>query len=47
MVDKLVEFWDDHKSTLIPFLTDFAIAALEALVAARSDISSINLPGPN
>lgn len=44
--EELVRFWDDHKVTLIPVLSQLAIAALEALVAALPDILSVNGPGP-
>lgn len=46
IVDKLVQFWDDHKATLIPFLSQAAIAALQALVAAQADIAVVNQEGP-
>lgn len=45
-VDDLVQFWNRHKATLLPFLTQFAIAALNALVSAQTDIDVINPPGP-
>lgn len=45
-VDDLVEFWGKHKSTLLPFLTNLAIAALNALVAAQTDIDAVNPIGP-
>jgi hypothetical protein len=45
-VDELIEFWGRHKATLLPFLTNLAIAALDALVAAQADIDVINPPGP-
>lgn len=46
LVDKLLAFWGRHQDTLIPFLTQAAIAALNALLAARSGIDAINPPGP-
>lgn len=46
LVNKLCEFWEKHKDTLIPALTQVAIAALEALVAQRANINTINQPGP-
>jgi hypothetical protein len=46
LVDRLVAFWGRHQATLIPFLTQAAIAALNALVAAQSGIDAINPPGP-
>lgn len=44
--EELARFWDDHKATLIPVLSQLAIAALEALVAALPDILTVNGPGP-
>lgn len=46
LVDKLVAFWGRHQSTLIPFLTQGAIAALNALVAAQAGIDAVDPPGP-
>jgi len=46
LVDKVCAFWGRHKASLIPFLSQLAIAALEALVAAKSDIDTVNPPGP-
>lgn len=46
LVDALVGFWGRHKATLIPFMTNLAIAALEALVAAKADIDLVNPIGP-
>lgn len=46
LVNKLADFWGRHKQTLIPFMTNLAIAALEAIVAARADIDLVNPPGP-
>jgi hypothetical protein len=46
LVDRLADFWGRHKQTLIPFMTNLAIAALEAIVAARHDIDLVNPPGP-
>lgn len=45
-VDELVKFWGRHKATLLPFLTTLAIAALNALVAAQTEIDQVNPPGP-
>lgn len=45
IVDRLVKFWGRHKATLIPVLTQTAIAALEAIVAAKPDIDAVNPPG--
>lgn len=46
LVNKLCEFWEKHKDTLIPFLSQLAIAALEAIVTQRSQIATVNDPGP-
>ena len=46
LVDRLVKFWGDHQATLIPFLSQLAIAALQSLVAAQADIDVIDPPGP-
>jgi hypothetical protein len=46
LVDKLCEFWTTHQATLIPYLTQLAVAALNALVAARTDIDYVDPPGP-
>jgi hypothetical protein len=46
LVDVLCDFWVKHQATLIPFLTHLAVAALNSLVAARTDIDAVNLPGP-
>lgn len=45
-VERLVQFWNDHRDTLAPVLSQLAIAALEALVAALPDILAVNGPGP-
>lgn len=44
--DDLVRFWNDHRDTLTPILSQLAIAALEALIAALPDILAVNGPGP-
>lgn len=46
LVGKLVDFWGAHSATLIPYLTQAAIAALNALLAARADIDRVNPRGP-
>lgn len=46
LVNRLVKFWGDHKSTLIPVLSQLAIAALEALVAQQANIDLVDPPGP-
>jgi hypothetical protein len=46
LVDKLVEFWGRHQATLIPYLSQLAIAALQSLVAAQADIDIVDPPGP-
>lgn len=47
LVDKLVKFWGKHKATLIPYLTQLAIAAIEALVANQGAFDNVNPPGPD
>lgn len=44
--DKLTQFWSDHRDTLAPFLTQAAIAALEALIAILPELLNLNKPGP-
>lgn len=46
LATKLCEFWLAHKATLLPYLTNLAIAALDALVAHLAEIATVNLPGP-
>lgn len=46
LVDKLCVFWGKHRDTLVPFLTQLAIAAIEALVANRTAFDNVNPPGP-
>lgn len=46
LVKKLLDFWDRHQDTLVPVLSQIAIAALQALAAARPSFESINTPGP-
>lgn len=46
LVNKVCEFWEKHRDTLIPFLSSLTIAAFEALIAARPDINTVNTPGP-
>jgi hypothetical protein len=46
LVDRVCAFWEQHKDTLIPWLSQFAIAALEALLSARTNIDSVNGRGP-
>jgi hypothetical protein len=38
--------WARHRKTLIPFMTQLAIAALDALLSAQVDINNVNPPGP-
>lgn len=47
LVNKVVKFWEKHKATIVPFLTNLAIAALEALAAQATAIGTIDPPGPN
>jgi hypothetical protein len=46
LVNRLCEFWGKHKATLIPVLSQLAIAALDAVVSAQADIQEVNPPGP-
>lgn len=43
---KLTQFWEDHRATLAPFLTQAAIAALEALIAVLPELLNVNKGGP-
>lgn len=47
LANRLVKFWGQHASTLTPFLTQLAIAALNALTAAIGDIKAVDPPGPD
>lgn len=47
LAKKAGEFWTRHKATLIPVLTNLAIAALDALVANMASIEAVNNPGPD
>lgn len=46
LTDKLIVLWGKHKATLIPFLSQLAVAALEAIVANKASIDAVNPPGP-
>lgn len=46
IVDRLSRFWADHQATLIPVLSNLAIAAIEALIAQRQSFDDINPGGP-
>jgi hypothetical protein len=46
LVDRVCKFWADHRATLIPYLTQLAIAALDALLSAQIDIHNVDPPGP-
>lgn len=46
LAKKLVDFWQKHKATLLPYLTNLAIAALDALVAHLGEIQVVDPPGP-
>ena len=46
LANRLVKFWGDHESTLRPFLTQLAIAALDAVTTAILDIRAVDPPGP-
>lgn len=45
--NKLCQFWSDHKATLIPVLSQLAIATLEAVLTARANVNQVNAPGPH
>jgi hypothetical protein len=47
LVGRLVKFWGKHKATLIPYLTQLAVAAAEALVANQGSFDNVNPPGPD
>ena len=42
----VVNFWTKHQATLIPALSQLAIAALEALAQNIAAIEVVNAPGP-
>jgi hypothetical protein len=42
----LVTFWLKHQATLIPVLSQLAIAALEAVAQNIAAIEVVNVPGP-
>lgn len=46
LANRLVKFWGEHSSTLTPYLTQLAIAALNAVTAAILDIRAVDPPGP-
>lgn len=46
MSKRLVEFWGKHRATLVPCLTQLAIAALDALAAQLINIITVDPPGP-
>lgn len=46
LVKRVCDFWGRHRSILVPLLTQLAVAALDALTAAQSDIARIDPPGP-
>lgn len=46
LASKLALFWDQHKATLIPVLSQLAVAALEAVVSNLANIKSVDPPGP-
>lgn len=45
-VDIACRLWGKYRVHLIPFLTQLAIAALDALLSAQTDINAVNPPGP-
>ena len=46
LIDKVIDFWGRHQDTLIPYLSQIAIAALEALVVNQAAYRNLNSPGP-
>lgn len=42
----LVNFWNKHQATLIPVLSQLAVAALEAVAQNLTAIAAVNNPGP-
>jgi hypothetical protein len=46
LVDRLAAFWKRHQQTLIPVLSQLAIAAIEALVSQQGAFDTTNPPGP-
>ena len=46
LIRRLAEFWERNRDTLIPFLSQIAIAAIEALIAHRQSFENLNTPGP-
>lgn len=46
LATRLAKFWGEHRATLVPVLTQLAIAALDALVSALADIQRVDPPGP-
>jgi len=43
---RLTNFWQKHRATLIPVLSQLAIAALEAVAQNIASIEGVNNPGP-
>jgi hypothetical protein len=46
LATKLAKFYAAHSATLNPYLTQAAIAALQALIANLPAILAVNPPGP-
>lgn len=46
LATRLAKFWVRHQDTLIPFLSQLAIAALEAVAQNLPAIQAVNPPGP-
>lgn len=46
LVERLTDFWQRHRDTLAPYLTQIAIAAIEAVLANKGAYQNLNNPGP-
>lgn len=46
LILRLVAFWEKHQSTLIPVLSQLAIAALDAVAQRINEYKALNVPGP-
>lgn len=46
LATKLVHFWNKHQATVIPVLSQLAVAALEAVAQNLAAINAVNPPGP-
>lgn len=46
LAERLAAFWVKHQATLIPVLSQLAVAAIEAIVQNLAAIKAVNGPGP-